>query len=616
MAGKYHMKNQKTSILTVFVLALSAIFCLVIRGQETSLTATASPNVLRVGEQFNLVYTSDEEVSELKLPDIENIELLGGPSQGHSQSVYSVNGKITTSSTYQYTYFLRASKEGKFTINAATAKIKNKAVRSNAITIEVVASGNSTPRSDLGNEPDDSKSPEIRSEDLYVSLIPDKSEVYLGEQIIATIKIYTKVNLSGIDPNFKGPDFRGFFTEPVETPALRNLQRETIGGDIFYTGVLRKVVIIPQKAGEITIQPFEIDVAVRQELKRRSVDPFFDDFAFPDVQETAVNLKSKAVKIVVKPLPANAPKSFTGAVGSFNFTSSLSKTTAGINEPLTLKYTISGKGNIKLINELNLEVPYDLEKYDPVINTHTNSPLSGTKTFEYMIVPKNAGTFSIPPLAFSYFDPSVNQFKTISSQAFTIEVEKGGGDTLVLDLPGVSKEDVKMLNQDIRFIKDEKFSMKPEYYLSDSPLFYSLYALLLALFLFMLWIRSRIIRSNADIVGVRIRRADRYARKRLRKSAELIKLGKNNAFYETLLGAIWGYLSDKLNIPVSTLSRDTAKSALHAKGVDDIVIEDLFSIINECEMARYAQAAGNVTMEKLYRHAIDVISALQQKLKY
>jgi|WetSurSiteA1Bulk_404760.scaffolds.fasta_scaffold00012_9 hypothetical protein len=586
--------------------------------QDVQFTASASPNILRIGEQFNLTYTSDQELGEINVPEIRDFDILGGPSQGHSQSVYAENGKLTTTSTWQYTYFFRAVKEGKFTIPPATAKIKNKTFHSNAVTVEVIK-GKDPAASQNQNIPSQGTSKEadnLRDEDLFVSLLLDRKEVFIGEQIMATIKIYTRVNLFGIDQSFKGPDFIGFFTEPVDVPPLRNLQREAVNGDIYGTGVIRKVVIIPQKTGELTIQPFELDVTLRREVRRKIADSFFDDFTIPEVQEIPVTLKSKAVKISVKPLPPNAPPSFKGAVGDFRLSSTINKSNTATNEPLTLKITLSGKGNLKLISDIEVKVPYDMEKYDPVINTHLDNPLSGSKTFEYLIVPRIAGNYTLPPAEFSYFNPESRQYKTLKTQTYQIDVVKGQGDTLMAVIPGIAKEDVKMLNQDIRFIKTKTFHLRRiDTFIMQSPIYAMLYVVALIIFILILWIRNRLKLQKADIAGLRLRKADKYARKRLKKSAGLMKQGNDAAFYEELLGAIWGYLGDKLGIPVAQLSKEFAKSTLHERGVNEELTDQLFSVTDACEMARYAKGTGDLVMDELYLEALDAISRLQQKLK-
>jgi hypothetical protein len=601
----------------ILIIAIFSLLSACLTAQESKLTASVSPTVMRVGDQFNLTFTSEEEVSELELPGIENVEILGGPRQGHSQSVYSVNGKITSSSTYQYTYFLRAVKEGKFSIPAVTAKIKNKPVKSNPLTIEVLAANTQQSKSgQTASVSGQSGDGSVSDRDLFVNLLVDKKEVFLGEQIVATVKIYTKVNLSSVDPGFKGPDFTGFFTEPLNIPQLRSLQSENYNGDIFGTGVLRKTMIIPQKTGPITIKAFDLDVTLRKEVRRRVSDPFFDDFDIPDVQEIPVKLKSKEVTIQVKPLPGNAPASFGGAVGNFTFNSSLNKTTTHTNEPLTLKLTISGRGNIKLINEPQFELPGDFEKFDPVINSHVDNSLSGTKTFEYLLMPKTSGSYSIPAVEFSYFDPASRQYKTLKSQAFTVKVEKGQGDAALEANAGITKEDIKLLNQDIRFIKNKPVPLQANTtFWADSVWYYLIYVVLVILFILLTYSLRKQLRNRSDVALMRLRKADRYARKRLTKSAELLKQGETNRFYEELLGAVWGYLSDKLNIPLSALSRETARTALQSRSVDENLMDDLFRIIDECEVARYSPVTENKGMEKLYQETLNVITMLQQKLR-
>ncbi len=245
----------------------------------------------------------------------------------------------------------------------------------------------------------------------------------------------------------------------MNIPQLRSLQSESYNGDIYGTGVLRKTVIIPQKTGPITIKSFDLDVTMRKEVRRRIADPFFEDFDIPDVQEIPIKLKSKEVTVQVKPLPGNAPASFGGAVGNFTFSSSVNKSSTHTNEPVTLKLVISGQGNIKLINEPQFELPGDLEKFDPVINSRLDNSLGGTKTFEYLLMPKAPGTFTIPPVEFSYFDPSTKQYKTLKSQAFTVNVEKGQGDAATEANPGITREEIKLLSEDIRFIKNKPIAL-------------------------------------------------------------------------------------------------------------------------------------------------------------
>jgi hypothetical protein len=318
----------------------------------------------------------------------------------------------------------------------------------------------------------------------------------------------------------------------------------------------------------------------------------------------------------VKELPSATPASFKGAVGNFKMNAYLNKTNTVTNDPLTLKIAISGRGNLKLINEVAVKVPYDMEQYDPVINTHMDNPQSGSKTFEYMIMPRVEGAFDLEPVEFTYFDPDSRQYKTLKSQSFHVEVAKGQHDTLMVIGSGVTKEDVKMLNQDIHFIKTKSFRLSPAgQYIIMSPWYYLSFLFLLVLFGTIFILREKMIRQNADAAGMRLRKADKYARKRLRKSEALLKQGKDAAFYEELLGAIWGYLSDKLKLPMASLSKDSARSLLVVRAVDEETIGRLFNIIDACEMARYSGMAANYEKSSLYREALTLITLLHHKLK-
>ncbi|HEX2395932.1 MAG TPA: BatD family protein, partial [Bacteroidales bacterium] len=558
----------------------------------------------------------NEEFEEFDIPEIRDFQFLGGPSTGHSRSVSSVNGKITTISTYQYTYFFRATKEGKFTIPSATATIKGKAYRSNPITVEVLKAAASSSRSS-GTSGTGSQQSAPGENELFVRVILDKRDAYIGEQIIATFKVYTsQTNLSGIDPNFKGPDFTGFFTELIETPQPRGLQREAVDGDLYYTAVIRRMVIIPQKSGELTIDPFDLDVAIRKEVRRRIADPLFEDFVIPDIEDIPVKLTSRPVKINVKSLPVNAPVSFKGAVGNFRLNATLNKTSTSTNDPLTLRVSITGKGNLKLINEVDVNVPYDMERFDPVINTRFDNSLAGTKTFEFLIVPKVQGNFTIPPVEFTYFDTEAGQYKTLRSESYDVAVIKSGDDSLLAVAPGISKEDVRLLNTDIRFIETKPPRLNYiNRFIATSPWYYFIYVIALTLFSSIIALRKKIVRQNADIAGMRFRKADKYARKRLKKSEGLLRQGNDSAFYEEMLGAIWGYLSHKLGIPVASLSKETAETNLLTRFVDEDIIQQLFRITETCENARYGFGSAETDRQKLYHDAVKVITALQQKLK-
>jgi hypothetical protein len=607
----------------IIILILSVLFVLydmqAQKDQDVQFTAAAMPKVLRVGEQFQLVYELNASPSELQIPELNDFQLLAGPSTGTSSSIQVQNGKTTRSVKYTYTYYLLANKEGTFTIPPASAKIRRDTYTSNEVRIEVVKGQSVPAQSTAPSGEPDQKSEAVTDiasdENLFIRLHVDKTSAYIGEQIIAWIKIYSRVNLSQVDPNYKGPDFKGFYQQSIEIPPLRALERENINGEIYGTGILRKVVLYPQTTGEIIIQPFDIDVAYQKQIRRRSRS-IFDDFFGPSVQNVPVTLTSKRVKINVKPLPPNKPGSFTGAVGSFKLNASINKTEVTTNDAITLKVNISGKGNIKLIDELSISFPPALETFKPVVRTVQDNALSGSQLFEYTIIPRHAGEYKISPIEFSYFDPSSKLYKTLTTQEFNISVEKGKEDTTSVIITGLSKEDVKLLGSDILFIKNMPFKLyNMNRFIIGSIEFYAIYLLALLLFVLFIIIRRKRIKRSADAGLVKNRRANKYARKRLRKALRMLKNNNTEEFYEEVLKAMWGYLSDKLNIPVADLSKDTSKEALIKNNIDEELLNSFYYIIDNCEYARYSPEHASEEMHKLYNKAIKTIIKLQQKLK-
>ncbi len=604
---------------TVFIIFLAVNGFIGSIAQDIKFTASASPDVLRVGEQFQLVYEIDRNVSDLEIPELNDFQLLGGPSTGSSSSFQIVNGKTTSSVKYTYTYYLMAVKEGTFIVPPATAKFKKDTYESNTVRIEVVkvkSTSTQASPSTTAQVPESGADVDLpASEELFVRLHVDKTNAYIGEQIIAWIKIYSKINLTQIDPGFKGPDFTGFFQQPIDVPPLRTLKRENINGEIYGTGVLRKVVLYPQKAGEITIHPFDIDVAYQQQVRKKS-GSIFDDFFGPAVRNIPVKLKSKALKISIKPLPPDMPASFTGAVGNFNLSASVNKSNVKTNDAVTLKINISGKGNIKLIDVLKVKFPPALETFKPVVRTRQDNPLSGSQSFEYTLIPRYAGDFKIAPVEFTYFNPSIKSYKTLKSQEFNISVVKGEEDTANVVISGLSKEDVKLLGSDILFIKNKPFKLLVKgNFIFGTTTFFAIYIFSFVLFILIIAFRRERIKRDSNTRLVKNRRANKYARKRLKKASMLMKHNERNEFYDEVLKALWGYLSDKLNIPISDLSKDSSKKSLENNNIDDKIISKFYEIIDNCEYARYSPADESSEMQKLYYDAIKIIIKLQQKLK-
>jgi hypothetical protein len=611
------MLIKRISVL-VFILLFPGLLSGTVSGQDIEFKASASPRVLRTGEQFRLVYEVNANVSGVEIPDLTDFQLLGGPSTGSSTNIQIINGKTTRTVQYTYTYYLRAQKEGTFTIAPAKARYKGKTYESNSVTVEVIGPGGSRQQSQSAQGQDrqqEQAQQDVQSgEDIFVRLLVDKHSAYLGEQIIAWVKIYTKIQLSGLNQGYKGPEFTGFYKQPVEIPQLTNLEAENVNGEIYYSGTIQKFVLYPQKTGEITIDPFELGVTIRQQVRSRSRS-IFDDFFGPTVQDIPRTLTSKTVKIMVKPLPTR-PQSFTGAVGHFSMQSSVDKNVLRTNEALTFKVSVTGKGNIKLIDEPNVTFPPNIEQFEPKTVVHQTNELSGTKTFEYVLIPRYAGEYKIPPFEFTYFDPAKSGFTTLVSEEYTINVEKGDEDTTAVVVTGLSKEDFRLLGRDILFIKNKPFKLyRQNKIIFGQPFFYLVYGISFLLFLLVVFLRRETIRRNANISQVKNRKANRMARKRLRKAQSYLKQNQQDAFYEEVMKAFWGYLGDKLTIPVAELSRDKSRDALKQKGIDEELTDSIYQLLDNCEYARFAPSAGTSDMQKLYKDAVALISRLEQKLK-
>lgn len=578
---------------------------------NTKFTASA-PNVVREGEHFRLTYSLEGKGNDFQPPTFDGFNVLSGPSTSTNSSVSIINGKMQQSYSYTFTYVLQAQKKGKYEIKPAKIKVDGKNIQSNAIVIEVVK-GNPPSNNQSGKKTQISN---IDNKNLFVRVHVNKKNVYQGEELTAVIKIYSKVNLAGFE-DINLPDFAGFWTQEIETPNQISLHRENVNGDIYNVGVLKKNLLYPQRSGEIVIEPVEIECIVRQQVKsqRRS---FFDDF-FGSYKNVVVKTKSPKVKINVKPLPANKPESYEGAVGNLNFSADIDKTQTKTNDAVTLTVKLSGTGNIKLSDPPKIDFPPDFEVYDPKIKTNvknTESGSRGSKTFEYLIIPRHSGKFRIPPIEFTYFNTSTKKFVTKSSKEFVIEVEKGNEEANKSVVSGYTKEDVKFIGKDIRFIKkgDIEYSKKGQYIVGTGK-FYMAYIIPLLLLISILIIRRKRIAESRDVALMKNKKANKLSRKRLKKAAGYLKTGEKEPFYDEILKAMWGYLSDKLSIPVSELSRESAEEYMTGKGVDDDLVTRFLKVIDTCEFARYAPVGDDSAPENIFKEVQALLSSLDSKIK-
>ena len=593
--------------------------------QEVEFKASA-PAVVATGEQFRLSYTLNKEGSNLRVPTLEGFDLLAGP--GTSQSFYSstINGKTVQQVTYTYTYVLEGVKEGTYQIPPATVTVKGKEYQSNSLRIQVVkGSGESRNNSQSGGNTAAQTNPNaaVNENNLFVKVDINRRQVYLGESLVATIKVYSKVDLTNFGRS-KFPDFNGFLAEEVPTPQRIELVRETYDGQIYNVGIIRKILLFPQHTGEITIEPFELECIVRQRLTGggRSI---FDDF-FGNYREVRAMRRSKPVTVTVKELPQQGkPVGFSGTVGNITMSSSISADTVRANDAITYKLTFRGTGNLKLLRAPSVGFPLDFETYDPKETrdlTVTANGLSGTVAFEYLLIPRYSGDYKIPSLRFSYFDPQSGTYKTLSSPEYDIHVLKGAekGEATAENGSAVKsfkKEDVRMVGEDIRYLKTGNLGLRSTgVHFFGTTAYWLAFLIPLVLFILGAVLNRRRIKANADIVRVKNKAANKMARRRLKVAAGAMKAHNSELFYDEVLKALWGYMSYKLNIDRAELYRDNISDILQRKEVNDELVKEFISVLDTCEYARYAPGSNSdQEMGKVYADSIEVITKLDKAIK-
>lgn len=588
--------------------------------QDVSFTADA-PTVVEVGEQFRLSYSLNKQGEELQLPALKGFEVLAGPSMSSSFSSSIINGKVTSSSEYIYTYVLEATTEGEYTIDPATIKVDGKQMKSNAVTIKVVKGSAHSQQNQQGERREESQAgASIKKDDIFLRLEVNRKSLYVGESLVATLKIYTRVGLSQFGRS-KFPPFDGFLAEEVNTPQNIEFQREAYNGQVYDVGVLRETVLFPQHAGTLTIDPFELECIVRQRLSRSR--SFFDDFFDSNYRNVRVMTKSEPVNITVKSLPEQGkPLGFSGTVGNLTMTTSITTDSLKTNDALTYKIVFKGTGNLKLIEAPEINFPPDFEVYDPKVTKDvktTKGGTTGTVTIEYLVIPRFAGDYTVPAVQYSFFDSSAKTYKTLNGKEYRIHVEKGrddGTSTGAAAVQSFKKEDVKVLGEDIRFIKtgNSRLKEKGVHYYGTSAYWLS-FLVPFVLFVAGMFLNRQRIKANADLVRVKSKTANKMAQKRLRAAAAAMKAANSESFYEEVLKAMWGYVSYKLNIAASNLNRDNISDILTKRGVDAALIQNFIGVLDNCEYARYAPDSGkSEEMDKVYKSSLDVITKLDKAI--
>ena len=581
-------------------------------------------NVVAADEQFNVTFIieGEDKSSDFAWEPGEDFQLLWGPQQGRSTSVQIINGKTTKSVQTTYSYVLRPVKTGKFTLARASAKVKGQDIYSQPTTIEVVASGSSSSSSGSQSSSQgssqsarQSQSGVVQDDDIFLVMNLSRSDVVVGEPITATIKLYQRVNIAGFE-SASFPTFNGFWSQELEAPTNIEFSRETYDGQIYNSALLRKFILIPQQQGAVKIDPAELICLVNVRVSSAGTS-IFDGF-FDDYRTVRKKVSSKPVTVNVKPLPAGAPASFGGGVGEFAISAKLSKDTLKTHEAASLLVTVSGRGNVSLLETPKVNFPPDMEVYDTKISDRIDKGgLAGSKVYEFPFIPRSHGDFIIEPIKYSYYDVSKKMYVTLDTPAIPVTVERGNeSDAGGVVISGSQPKDVRNLASDIRFIntKAPGLSAKGKFLVGSGAFWIIL--VLIAVAAAACWFSLRKLAARrADVVGTKNRKATKMALKRLQLANTFLKQNLYTAFYEELHKALLGFISDKLNIPVAELSRDRIAESLKEGNVEESSVDTFISILDACEFARYAPDAGHEAMEAHYKSALDVISSIDSNMK-
>jgi len=597
----------------VFLFILILITGTVMKAANVEFKASA-PEAVVMGQQFRLVYTVNAEGKDIRVQEMPDFDVLMGPSVSTAHSIRFVNGQNTSETTVSYTYVLMPKKEGTFNISPATIKVNNANYTSNALVVKVLPPDQAPNPS---SNQDASGGATINKDDIFMQIQVSNRSVYEQEGFLVTFKLYSLLDFQINSVKF--PEFEGFLSQDIELPQPAQLKMENYNGRNYRTVVLKQTILYPQRSGKITIESGRFDAIVRVYTQQRARS-FFDDF-FDTHRDVNKRLETSPVTIDVKPLPSGKPASFGGAVGNYSMNSSISTNSLKANDAVTVKVNISGTGNIKLIKNPEVTFPNDFDLFDPNINLDTKvttSGVTGTKTIEYVAIPRFGGDFDIPAVSFSYFDPKAGTYKTISSDPYKLHVEAGEGGAI--GGPVVSnfnnRESVRYLGQDIRYlkIKNINFINQGDLFFG-SFMYYLSYLIPALLFIAFFFIYRKQVKENSNIALVRTKKANKTAVRRLKNAGKLMKEGKREEFYEEVLRALWGYLSDKLNIPQAKLTKDNIETELTKYGVDDALINEFLDILNTCEFARYAPSQASDAMDNLYELTVDAIGKMENTIK-
>ncbi|MBO5345573.1 MAG: protein BatD [Paludibacteraceae bacterium] len=600
--------------------ALCIVHC---KGADDVTFTASAPQRVIVGQPFQLVFSVNENGKDLRLPDVKGFEIIAGPYTSTSSSTQIINGDIRTSKEVRYTYTLLPEKEGDYQIQSATIVVKKEKYYSNVLNIKVLPEDKASQSQQGGNASQSGQirqSQSITSENLFIRPIISRTKIKEQEAVVLTYRLYARVDVTNIQsPKF--PDFKGFLVQEIDLPQDRTMQPDNYEGINYYTYDLRKVLLFPQETGKVTIEPMSCDVIVRVRSAQQCPRSFFDDF-FDTYQEVSKTVTTSKVNLTVESLPQPKPADFSGLVGKLSLSTKVSTTEVEANQPITITLKLQGSGNLKMLKNPTLQFPQDFETYEPKATNNfntTDAGLSGSKTIEYLVIPRHDGDFVIPAATISYFDVASDSYKTLLTEPISIRVNKGTQS--VSNAPIVSnftgQEKVEVLATDIRYINTDEPNIKPVgRMIVGSMFFWLFYIISLVITIGLIIIFRKQARDNANVALMRNKKANKVARRRLKVAEREYKAGNKDTFYDEILKALWGYLSDKLSIPVSELNKDNISLRLSQRGVEDAFIQEFVKLLNDCEFERYAPIGNK---ESAMRHTFEstekLISTLESTIK-
>ena len=607
-----------------YYISFLLLFCTgVLFAADVKFTASVSKTEVGTTEQFEVTFSLNGNGDKFIAPGFSGFLVVSGPNVSQSMSI--INGASSTSMAYSYD--LVAVKPGTYTIGPATIVVNGKTLSTQPIKIKVVKGTTAASAQQAAAAQQQQRGGQVQSitsgrsrdinKDLFIRADVSKTNAYIGEQLTLSYRLYTRVALVGNELE-KMSDLNGFYSQEIKNQDPNNVhwRIETIKGLKYNVTEIKQNILFPEHAGNITIDPMIMNFIVRETVQ--SADPFDAFFGGGSYNDVKYKIKSIPAVIHVKPLPeAGKPAGFSGAVGRFSISTSVDKKELKANEPLNYKITVSGKGNLKLLKPMAPEFPADFEKYDPKVTdtiTDNESGESGTRVYNYLLIPRHGGSFNIDPIKFSYFDLSAGKYVSVQTKGFPIKVAKGATENNVTSLGDSDKQDVKLLNKDIRYIKTDAGELaknKDGFY--GSPLYYFLLIFGPLLFAGALVYGKWYEVANSDVVKVKSRKAGKIAAKHLASAKAQLSANNKSAFYENVFRGLYGYLGDKLNIAAANLNREKIATELKARSLDEPTINELLETLDLCDMARYAPVSG-ISEQQMFDRAKNMINNIEEKI--